>query len=60
LSAPKQDVARKALWKKYPSRRVGKDLSLAQINEGVPRYLKQVGSSLSVSVETIARVLGRK
>jgi hypothetical protein len=60
LSAPKQEVARKALWRKYPSGRVGKDLSLAQISEGLPRYLKQVGSSLSVSVETIARVLGRK
>jgi hypothetical protein len=60
LSAPKQEVARKALWRKYPNGRVGKDLSLARINEGLPRYLKQVGSSLSVSVETIARVLGRK
>jgi hypothetical protein len=60
LRAPKQEVARKALWKKYPSGLVGKDLSLAQISEGLPRYLKQVGSSLSVSVETIARVLGRK
>jgi hypothetical protein len=60
LRAPKQEVARKALLMKYPSGRVGKDLSLAQISEGLPRHLKQVGSSLSVSVETIARVLGRK